>query len=150
MLGIYERIPEDVWPASLRPKVHIREGEIIFIYNKDGKIEGAENSRIITMPSGENVLRGYSGTAIWFDEFDFQEGIEGTFKASKSTARNQGRVTITSTYASITDMASQPLFWRLVDDIGENYFEEEAEQPVTSIFDIDSAGNFAPKQKRQP
>ena len=136
MLGIYERIPEDVWPAALRPKVHTREGEIIFIFNKDGNHDGAENSRILTMPSGEDVLRGFSGTAIWMDECDFHPSFENTFKASKSTARNKGRITLTSTYTSVSDMTEQPLFWRIIDDIGETFFEADAAAP-TSIFSLD-------------
>lgn len=150
MLGVYERIPEEIWPKALRPQVHTREGEIIFIYDKNGKTEAAENSRIITMPSGEDVLRGFTGTAIWFDEFDFQVGIEATFKASKSTARNQGRITITSTYSSITSMDNRPLFWRLVDDEIDTYWTEDAE--TKSIFNINpETGEIsAPNAERGP
>lgn len=122
MQGLYDRIPEEVWPSSLRSKIHSREGELIFT---------DIDSRIITVPSGVDVLRGFTGSAIWFDEFDFHPAARETFKASKSTARNSGRITITSTYSSIPNLDQRPLFWDLVDDNIEQWVNDQTEEGTT-------------------
>lgn len=122
MLGAYGAIPDAVWPKELRPPVYAREGELIFMYGEHP--DAVENSRIITVPSGEDVLRGYTGTAIWFDEAAFHWEFESTFKASKSTARNNGRITITSTHPSVATLEDPPLYWKLLDDDIESFWEK--------------------------
>lgn len=108
IVDMYEAIPEDVWPKDLRPSMRVREGELEFPEIK---------SFIKVVPSGVNVLRGFSATHIMFDEFDFLEDNEETFMASRPTARSGGRLTILSTFdkTKANDLKKR-IFLRLIDD----------------------------------
>lgn len=105
-VGIYERIPEDVWPAELRPSMKRKEGQIHF---------PEVNSYIYSVSSGVDKARGRTASAILFDEFAFQEDAEDAFKATKPTIEGGGRVTIVSTPPRLFS-GDDPYFRKLLED----------------------------------
>lgn len=108
MINIYRNIPEKVWPQALRPAMVTKEGLISF---------PEIGSYIKVVPSGVDVLRGFSATAIYLDEFEFLADAEDTFAAARPTARSGGRLTLVSTYAkTFSEETDKRLFLKLIDD----------------------------------
>lgn len=108
MINMYNNIPERVWPQALRPKMTTKEGLIAF--NEIG-------SYIKVVPSGVDVLRGFSATAIYLDEAEFLPDFEDTFAAARPTARAGGRLSLVSTYnKTFSEETTKRLFLRLIDD----------------------------------
>ena len=82
---ILRNIPENV---MLKPKVKHKESMIEF---------PGLDSYILSVPQGEDQLRSYTASAIYFDEFAFWERPMETLAAAKPSITGGGRLTIVST-----------------------------------------------------
>jgi len=89
MKFIYDRIPEDVWPASLRPALREKEGFIYF---------DAIESVVHAVAQGPDQARQYGFSALFFDEMDFWPEAEATYGAAKPTLQGGGKITIVTTH----------------------------------------------------
>lgn len=82
---IFRHIPENV---MLKPKVRRKQCLIEF---------PGLDSYIMGIPEGENQLRQYTATALYFDEYSFWENPQATLAAAKPCTQGGGRLTIVST-----------------------------------------------------
>ncbi len=105
-LFVYESIPEEIWPKSLRPSVKIKEGQLYF-----PEVE----SYIYAVASGASKMRSRTSSSILFDEFAFQEDGREAYMAAKPTIQGGGRISIVSTNPWLFG-AERPFFHDLIDD----------------------------------
>ena len=104
--GIYERIPESIWPRELLPSLRSKEGQLYF---------PELNSYMLAVSSGADKTRGRTASAILFDEAAFQDDFADAFQATKPTIEGGGRITIVSTPPKIY-AGDDPFFRRLLED----------------------------------
>ena len=90
--GIYDNIPSDIWPNKPRVKFEYKSAtgyQIAHCLDTDSWIEA--------MWEGPDVLRQYTVSAAWFDEFAFWRFAAPLWKGARSTISGGGRIDITST-----------------------------------------------------
>jgi phage FluMu gp28-like protein len=93
MQFIWEHIPEEIYPAELRPQMRTKEGFIFF---------DEIGSTIHALASGPDQARQYGFSALFFDEFDFWSEQESTYAAAKPTLQGGGKISIATTHCPQT------------------------------------------------
>lgn len=86
---IYENIPEEVWPASTRPTLRIKEGLIVF---------DEIGSTVHGIASGPDQARQFGYSAIFWDEIEYCSDTEATYGSLIPTISGGGRLTIATTH----------------------------------------------------
>ncbi len=100
---IYDRIPEDIWPLELRPKMVRVENHMRF--NEIG-------SAIHALPSGKDQMRGFTASIVFDDEAGFWADAEETIAAQIPAAK---KIVVVSTIPE--SFTAEPTFyWKLVYD----------------------------------
>lgn len=103
--GIYNRIPEAIWPSMYRPKIERIKGQIWF---------PEVNSYIFSVASGSDVLRSQTISKMWFDEAAFQPDFLETYRSVWPATKGKG-VTLTGTNPKL--FSTDPHPWhQFVDD----------------------------------
>jgi hypothetical protein len=107
MKFIYYRIPAEIWPPMLLPKMRRVQNHAYF--------EDVD-SALHALPSGKDQMRGYTASGILDDELAFWDDAEETLSAQKPAAQ---KVTIISTIPE-TISTDPTFYWKLVYDQIDN------------------------------
>ena len=92
MLGVYERIPVDVWPHKPRLEATGKNGlgyELLTCPDTGSFVQA--------VASGADQLRQFTASNVFFDEFAFQERQREAWTAAKPTVEGGGHIDIVST-----------------------------------------------------
>lgn len=100
---IYENIPEEIWPAELRPTMRTKEGFIYF--DEVGSV-------IHGLASGADQARQFGFSILFFDEMDFWEEQELTWAAAVPTT---DRIIIASTH-KMQETGEDSFYKRIIND----------------------------------
>jgi hypothetical protein len=92
IMGVYERIPKDVWPnkPTVEPRGKRGQGYEVLECRQTG-------SFLRAVPEGADQLRQYTGSLVCFDEFAFQERQRDAWTAAKPTVDGGGHIDVVST-----------------------------------------------------
>lgn len=86
---IYDRIPTDVWPIELLPKINNNRADCL-------KFDDI-GSMITAIPSGADQIRGETASAIMFDEYAFWPKAQETYEAARPATQGGGKMTLLTT-----------------------------------------------------
>ena len=103
---MYKNIPEDVWPAKLRPK---------YVRTKTKMSFPEIDSVISSLTSNADSARSITASRIFLDEFAFMPDVEEIYQSAMGSTAGGGLVTIVSTNPVLKN-SNDCLFWRIIDD----------------------------------
>jgi len=103
---IYDHIPEEMWPKSMRPVLSSKEGLLRF---------EELNTTFYAVSSGKDKMRGRTPTAVLLDEFAFQEDDYLVYATLKPSFQGGAKISVISTPKPLFGQ-DDPIFRKLVQD----------------------------------
>lgn len=103
---MYDNIPEDILPKDLYPRKYTKEGLFSL---------PSINTNFYAVASGKDKMRGRTPSAVFLDEFAFQEDDDLVYKTLKPSIQGGARVSIISTPKPLFGL-EDPYFRKIVED----------------------------------